>query len=369
MKKHYQRHNYPELRQADNGYYYIWYSKAARESLKTKNKVLAKQAFAIKKQAKRDEDLKNLRPKEEKSLKEFIEEYTKWRATEQKEPNTVTMDGQALGLLLEHVGNKTMSAIEPRDIDLFHSWLMSPKPIRTKTGKKIKPGCATTTVNLYMRHLKVAWKTALRWGYITQDLYAGRKPYPEDDKEIVPLTEEQITEVLLPSIPDKYADFRDLIAMYLYLGGRGYEICQADASHIITHESTGRRFLSIPKTKTHRARMVPIPAAALEIVDRLPEEGPLFPRWRRVDTVSHKLKKYLRACGLGHMWLHGLRHTAISHHIMRGTPTRAVMQLVGQTSEKVMRKYEHFAPGYLVEVSDALDFSGNNGKKRHDSGK
>jgi len=361
MKK-YVHHSYPELRQAKNGYWYIWHDRNGRDSLETKDKILARQRFAVRKQEQREQDLQEHKPREERTVKEFTEEYLKWRAGDQKEANTVAVDGVALRLLLDHVGNKAMSAIDAKDVDTFHAWLLSSKEVRTPTGKKkTKAGCSKATVNIYIRHLKIAFRTAHRWGYLTNNLYAGVKQYTENEKQIVPLTEEQITEILLPSITD--IDFRRLITLYLYLGGRGYEICRADASQIVTHEETGRKFLSIQRTKTHRARLVPIPAAALSIVDELPKEGPLFPRWKRVDTVSHKLKKCLRACGLGHMWLHGLRHTYISRHIMAGTPSRAVMQLAGQTSEKVMKKYEHFSPGYLLDVADTLDFSGNGGKK------
>jgi integrase len=356
--KSYDRHSYPELRQGANGYWYVYFDWKTRESLKTKDKHIARQAFAVKKQERRDEKLQALKPKVERTLKTFIEEYIEFRAGEKKEKNTVDMDSLALRLLLEYVGNKAMSAIDPKNIDLFHAWLMAPRKVKTPTGKeKIKKGCEKTTVNIYIRHLKVAFKAAMRWGYIAENLYANIKQYKEEEKRIKPLTEYEITNILLPAIPEKFADFKHLIEMYLYLGGRGYEICQADASQIVSIGDDERKFFAIPKTKTHRDRMVPIPKAALPIIEQLPKRGPLFPRWQKVQTVSHKLKRYLRACGLGHMWLHGLRHTNISHLTMKGVPAKAIMELVGQTTEKALNKYRHLAPDYLMEVSDKLDFS------------
>ena len=284
-----------------------------------------------------------------------MEEYLPYRASDGKEPNTVDMDSLALRLLVEYLGDKVISEIEPQDIDLFHAWLMSNKKMRTPAGNdKVKKGCTKASVNAYIRHLKIAWKTATRWGYVRDNLYAKVKQYRIEDKAVVPLTREEITEILLPSIPDKYTDFRDLIALYLYLGGRGYEICQAHANQLI--EVNGRKMFAIPKTKTHKARVTPILREALPIIDRLPAKGPLFPRWQRVQTVSHKLKKYLRACGLGHQWLHGLRHTNISHLTMAGVPTRAIMDLVGQTQESTLQRYRHLSPEYLIEVADGVSF-------------
>ncbi|HUJ89062.1 MAG TPA: phage integrase SAM-like domain-containing protein [Syntrophorhabdales bacterium] len=358
--KKYGRHEYPELRQAKNGYFYVWYDRWKRDSLKTTDKDIAVQIFALKKREKRDEDLEKLQPKTTKKLAAFETEYVKWRRESGKEANTVRADSLALRLLLESVGDIPLNDITVKDIDQFHAWLRQPKPTRTKTGKaKVKDGCSASTVNMHIRHLKVAFKKALAWGYVVANIYADVKQDKVEEKKVRPLTRDQVNNVLLPVIPAAYDDFKHLIEMYLYLGGRGCEICQADASQIVKSES-GRKFLWIPKTKTHKERWVPIPTAALPILDLLPKDGPLWPRWQNVETVSKKLKKYLRACGLGHMWLHGLRHTNISMQIMKGTPTRAVMAIVGQTSEKAMKRYEHLDPDYLAEVSDTLDFTSSN---------
>jgi integrase len=355
MKTHYDHHIYPEMRQGTNGYWYIWYDQHTRESLKTKDKVVARGVFAVKKNERREKAIDAMTPKMAKPLSSFMEEYLPYREADGRAAHTVDMDSLALRLLVEYLGDKVMSAIQSQDIDLFHAWLMTPKKIRTPAGKdKVKKGCSKASVNVYIRHLKIACKTALRWGYVRDNLYAGVKQYKVEDKAVTPLTREEITEILLPAIPDKYADFRDLVALYLYLGGRGYEICQARAEQLI--EVNGRRMFVIPKTKTHKARVVPIPREALSIIDRLPDEGQLFPRWQRVQTVSHKLKRYLRACGLGHQWLHGLRHTNISHLTMAGVPTKAIMDLVGQTQESTLDRYRHLSPEYLIEVADGVSF-------------
>jgi len=132
MKK-YEHHTCPELRQANNGYWYIWFNKRDRESLKTKYRNIAHQVSAIKKQEKRDADAEALKPKEEEGLKVFMEEYLEFRKVDGKEHHTVDLDSLSLRLLLEHAGDKPMSAVEERDRDLFHAWLQSDKQIKTST--------------------------------------------------------------------------------------------------------------------------------------------------------------------------------------------------------------------------------------------
>jgi integrase len=351
------RHQYPLMRQAANGYWYIWYGRLKRESLKTRDKRIAAQVFARKKQERRDQKLLALRPKAERRLAEFITEYTTWRADERKSAATVDMDGLALRLLLEHAGNKSMSLIRPKDVDMFHAWLMQPKKITTPAKReKTKGGCARTTVNVYIRHLKVAFKRALRWGYIIENPYADVKQYSEDRKEPPFLTEREIKETLLPAIKPKDRDFKLMIEVYLYTGCRGAEVCRMQRRDFVMDGETGRLFVVIPKTKTHRARRIPVPAAMLPILDELPALGYLFPRWRNVQTVSKKLKRYLRSVGLSHMYLHGLRHTTTSHLTMKGVPDKAKMQMLGHTQASTLKRYEHLSPDYLIEIADKLSF-------------
>jgi integrase len=344
------------MRQSDNGYWYIWYNRVDRETLKTRNKRIAAQVFAIKCQEKRDEKLRSLTPKVEKPFKEFITEYTKWRAEEGKSAKTVDMDDLALRLLLEHTGNKNMGMISTHDVDTFHAAIMQSRKYKTPTGKeKVKQGCAKSTVNVYIRHLKVAFNRATRWGYILTNPYTDVKQYTEDEHEVPFLTQFQITDVLLPAIEEP--DFRSMILVYLYTGCRGSEVCNMHRRDISIDEDTGRIFITIPKTKTHRARRIPISKALADVVATLPAKGYLFPRWRHVQTVSKKLKRYLRQVGLGHMWLHGLRHTTTSHLTMKGVPDRAKMEMLGHTQASTLKRYDHLSPDYLIEVADKLDFT------------
>ncbi len=357
MKKEYKHHQYPEMRQEEGGYWYIYYGRRARVSLKTKDKRIATQVFAVKKQEQRDEKIRALTPLTEKPFADFIEEYTKWRAKEEKSAKTVRMDNLALRLLLEHTGNKPMNLISNKDVDEFHGWIMQPRMVKTPTGKdKLMKGCAKTSVNVYIRHLKVAFRRAMRWGYITKNPYSEVSQYTEDEKEVQFLTEKQITEILLPAFKPQDEDFKSMILAYLYTGGRGSEVCNMHRKDITIDEETDRQFILFPKTKTHRARFVPLSKGMIEILEHLPEKGFLFPRWRNVETVSKKLKRYLRKVGLGHMWLHGLRHTNISLLTMKGVPDEAIMRNSGQTQKSTLKRYQHLSPGYLLEVADKLHF-------------
>jgi hypothetical protein len=177
------RRQYPELRQAANGYWYIWYDRLDRESLKTKDKRIATITFNTKKREKRDQKVRALTAESELNLGDFIKEYAKLRAGD-KRPATVAMDELALGRLLSYVGNIPLSRISEKDIDNFHAFLLRPQVIKTPKGKeKTKKGCEKTTINVYIRHLKVAFKKAMRWGHLAKNPYQDVQQFTTDDKK------------------------------------------------------------------------------------------------------------------------------------------------------------------------------------------
>ncbi len=102
------------------------------------------------------------------TLADFIKEYLEHRRANREEA-TVRLNAAALNKLKDHVGTKIMNMITPRDIDAFHD-------------NVLMMGCRPTSLNAYIRHLNDAFKTALKWQYITQDHYAEVKQVSEPEK-------------------------------------------------------------------------------------------------------------------------------------------------------------------------------------------
>ncbi len=282
-----------------NGYWYIFWTNTVRDSLHTKDKDLAAQVFNVRRRERRDEELQKLGPKTCPALSDFIAEYKKYRESDGCAESTVDNDILSLSSLRAFTGDMLLSDISRRDIDLFHADLQKPKIVETKTGKQIRTqGCRRTSVNAYIRHIKHAFYKAQEWGYIEKNPYEKYKPYDEPEQPFKELTDLEIREKLLPAI--KEDDFRAMIQMYLQVGARASELCTAHRDWVVEIEDRNgvpRKWLIFPETKRHQSRKVPIGEDLETIIEKLPREGYLFPRWRKPQSVSHKLKKILRSTG------------------------------------------------------------------------
>ena len=119
--------DFPQLRQRANGYWYIYYAAHEKESLKTKDRQVAKELYAQKLRQKRENEVVSLAPKTDTRLSVFIKEYLEWRETgDGRAPGTVKVDKVTLHSLFTFMGDKIMSRIRPRDIDAWHSWMRAP---------------------------------------------------------------------------------------------------------------------------------------------------------------------------------------------------------------------------------------------------
>ena len=55
---------------------------------------------------------------------------------------------------------------------------------------------------------------------------------------------------------------------------------------------------------------------------------------------------------------HDLRHTWASWHVRNGTPLFALQELAGWETEKMVRRYAHFAVSHLAVYADNVEFEG-----------
>jgi integrase len=279
---------YPSLKQLANGYWYIFWDRHERETLKTKDKATAERRFALVIRDKRDGALVALAPKPDTHFSVFIKQYLEWRATgDGKARGTVINDGNILRSLLRFTGDKPMSHIRPRDIDAFHTHLRS---VRSIKGHPL-PAVRASTLNNYVRVLTTAFKRALRWGFITINPYEDVKQLSEDQAEAPFLSREDIEERFLPALRTYSEPFQNLMLMYLYTGARREELCKMTAGQV--KRQGDRVYLDITKSKSHRARLVPvISEEALAVIGRLPKVGYLFPGCTKPNDMTAMAKRY-----------------------------------------------------------------------------
>jgi integrase len=77
-------------------------------------------------------------------------------------------------------------------------------------------------------------------------------------------------------------------------------------------------------------------------------------RWvqRHDGSIRTSFESLVRACHLENITPHSLRHTFVSHLLMRGVSIYDVAQLAGMTVKMVELTYGHLTPEYLRSVLD-----------------
>ena len=136
---------------------------------------------------------------------------------------------------------------------------------------------------------------------------------------------------------------RDAARVAFYTGWRISEVLEA-----VPVETASGLALSIPDTKNGLPRMVPVHNKIEHLVRR--HWPPQITKW----TVSKETKKALRACGLGHVRLHDLRHSAASEMINAGVDLYVVGGVLGHKSQVSTARYAHLAQGRLRQAVQAI---------------
>jgi integrase len=288
-----------------------------------------------------------LEKEENPRFSEFRKEYEELRATE-KRKCTVDTDKQALKALQDAIGDLLMRAITPRVIDSFNATLL-------------KRGLKASSVNVYFRHLRKAFNQAKKWGYIKENPYADKEQLPEDERLPRWLRDNEFSKVF-EVIDDP--DFEKIIKWYLYLGCRRAELVYLDWRNV--QLDLDLVVIESRHSKRRRLKVLPVPAELKPLVAEMKAEakaagrdtGPVFPRWKDPDTITHKWEHYRQLAGLNDVRLHDLRHTFASHLAQKGVSQKKIQELLGHAKLSTTDIYTHLFPEHLREAMDQLGFAG-----------
>jgi len=312
------------------GTWYIYFDRNNKKSLKTKDKKEAQILFR-----KYQKDLlegKLLVLNKSEKLNEFI----KAALNHYKTMNTAayhTSMKYTLNYLLDFLGDKEIGKITRRDIDNY-------------VQHRLNAGYAKTSVNIDIRNIKTAMSLATSWEIINKNPLTGYKQIRIDKTAPKFLQQHEIQKML--SIIDDTMIKRAFL-FYVLTGCRRDEIINLTWSDV----DLNRGFIYIRKTKTHLERHIPINDSLKKVLDDIPHKvGRLFPMHK--DTMSHKMKKYLKNAGLGNLKLHSLRHTFASLLAMSGESLKTIGELLGHTDTRTTEIYAHLTKDYLTEVVNKI---------------
>lgn len=148
---------------------------------------------------------------------------------------------------------------------------------------------------------------------------------------------------------------KHIVGLLLLTGARKSELLNAEWRHV----DLERRAWYIPTTKTGKPRHVPLPQAAMDIMERLPrfKDCPfLVPNpstLRPYNTLKRAWDTARREACLGDLRIHDLRHSAASFMINAGIDLYAVGRILGHADHQSTMRYSHLANDTLMAAVEA----------------
>lgn len=340
-----------KLKKRANGFYYIYFDRLNRKSLKTKDPIEAKKLFAIEKENIRQGKVVELEKFTRIRLSEFIKEYIGGNAELPKRelhtsPETIFNDENAFKKIISLLGDMPVRLVKQNQIDDFKL-------------KCLALGHSKTYINIMLRSLRAAFNAALACGYIKENPFIkkrGKHSVLFDLDAELPryLTMAEI-QAFFEAIDDP--DFKMAAAIYVYTGIRRKELLNLQARDIDLVNGT----IWIRHTKSKRDRQVPINDHLRGMIVELKIDiGPLFPRWRRADTMSHLFSKYAKKAGIKidrKITLHSLRHSFGTHLRLQGVQLDEIQKLLGHSNIQTTMIYAKVVDETLKKATNKLNFN------------
>lgn len=243
------------------------------------------------------------------------------------------------------------------------------------------------SISHYHKAISSVLKTAVQWGYITDNPCDRISPPKVERKEAAYLDDKQTLELLdlLETIPDSKYDFYVAYTMLLFTGLRRSELLglrwhdvdlntgvlsvrqtvkYIEGKGVIfddTKTGSSRRSFKMPADlisllKNYRAWQN---ARRLRMGDRWEDNCLLFTNDfgapMRPDTLSSNFRRLISGSGLPDIHLHSLRHTNATLLIANGTNVQTVAKRLGHsTSSTTTRIYAHAIQSADAAAADAV---------------
>ncbi|OGU77523.1 MAG: hypothetical protein A2499_02875 [Stygiobacter sp. RIFOXYC12_FULL_38_8] len=218
------------------------------------------------------------------------------------------------------------------------------------------------SARLYLRTLKSAINTAIRWGVVEINVFSKIKA-PKPFKTFPAYIKEVELEKICNATGEAF--LRDLFRIAFLSGMRLGEILSLKWESINLTEKTITLSNSATfQTKNKRDRLIPINQSLLEILWSMQKNSKdvkdlLFSKVKDVklngDYVSKKFKKAVRAVGLSdRIHFHTLRHSFASLIHQKGASLTVVKDLLGHSDIKTTLIYSHLAKENLVDAVELI---------------
>jgi len=212
-------------------------------------------------------------------------------------------------------------------------------------AESVKPG----TVAKEMSVLKHCLKLAVEWGELNQNPAAGARLPKLPPGKTRYLTPGEL-KAALQAAPEW---MRAPMAFAACTGVRRGEMLSLRWMDV---DATNRR-LYLRETKNGALRILPLSAAALQVLGSLPQGAAGDPVFAGVDAdhLSVYTKRVFARLGIPDASFHTLRHTAASWLVQQGVDLYAVGQILGHKTPRMTQRYAHLSPDYMAASVGKLD--------------
>jgi integrase len=209
-----------------------------------------------------------------------------------------------------------------------------------------------------MRHML---RLARKWGYLDRVpmIELPQKP-PHRERY---LTEEEIKRLLAACEQSRNPYLSCIVIVALNTGMRKGEILGLEWERIDLGADLGfSARATLYHTKSKKPRTVPLNRAVIAALSSLePDEqsriGRLFKKrngiaWGKIRTA---FESACARAGIQRFRFHDLRHTAVSHMVMRGCSLQQVKEILGHSDFRMTLRYAHLSPKHLRSAVETLD--------------
>lgn len=247
--------------------------------------------------------------------------------------------------ILPALGDHRMNRIRRVDVISLHNGLH-------------QQGYAAGTVNKILILIRYIFNCAIRWEVLPtgQNPAHGIEPFPDNGARERYLSQEEAHRLMaeLETNPNRQAC--NIIKLLLFTGARKTEIMHARWEFV----DLERRLLTVPLSKSGKARHIALSDAAIEVLRALPRD-PEIP-WlfwnpktgRPQDSIHHGWDTIRQRAGIPDVRLHDLRHSFASFLVNSGRSLYEVQKLLGHSDAKTTQRYAHLAPGALIEAANIV---------------
>lgn len=225
--------------------------------------------------------------------------------------------------------------------------------VREFREARLRAGVSKTTTNRYLALMRKMFNWAAERGLLASNPVKGIKMFSESDRVrdrvLRPDEEERLFAELAPRI-------RPVILTLLHTGLRYREGLNLTWDNV----DLARRRIKVEKTKSKRARIIPINSKLLMTLEdlRAGSKGPQVFPYRSVRTG---FENACERAGLADFTFHDLRRTFGTRLLEHGVDIVTISKLYGHSSVLVTQRYLHPSDELSIEAVEFL--ASGNGKK------